>query len=302
MHKIKHKVIIPVFIILFLMLVGAAHGQNPATATTTINVDLASFVANQYVHKYYPGFQWLNVDHMTLHDINGYVQAYAFVFAVSGSDFHSSDDLRRHIQEKSAILVQAKEEQASADQEAESVKQARVRVIDAEEALYNFRTFATIITGATSDNKLILRHFRGIPEFWVSAETPNESTTLEQSGTSQQVTHIVMITPMDFRLVVTESGGAKPLSTTMRSSQRTTFSNTAQILGTRASKVRSVAEMRKKRQAIVNRKQQRFNTLEPAERARYEKALQDRAKAMADKWQLYREMQTSYQKGKEVAK
>ena len=59
--------------------------------------------------------------------------------------------------------------------------------------------------------------------------------------------------------------------------------------------------MRRERQAIKARKQQRFNTLEPVERARYEKALEDRAKAMADKWQQYREMQNSFQESKEVA-
>ena len=50
---------------------------------------------------------------------------------------------------------------------------------------------------------------------------------------------------MDFRLVVIEAGGAKPLSTYMRSSQKTTFSDTAQVSGARAGKVRSIAKMRK---------------------------------------------------------
>ena len=37
MHKVTHKVMIPIFIILFVMVVGIAHGQTPATATTTSN-------------------------------------------------------------------------------------------------------------------------------------------------------------------------------------------------------------------------------------------------------------------------
>jgi len=294
-----------VMLTLCLVLVAVppvALGQSQISEQVTIDVDLAQFVADQLVHKHYSEFDWRIVDHMTLHDINGYVQAYAFVFAETGSDINSPEDLRLHIQEKSAILGQAKKEQASAEPDTDSAVQARVQVIEAEELLYNFRTFATIITGATSDNKLILRHFRGIPEFWVSAEVPNKTTTLEQLGKSQRITHIVMITPMDFRLVVTESGGPKPLSSDIRSFQRTTFSDTAQILATRVGRVRSIAEMRKERLAIAIRKQQRLNTLEPAERARYEKALRDRANAMAEEWQKYREIQTNIQENKEVAR
>lgn len=293
-----------VMLTLCLVLVAVppvALGQSQTSEPVTIDVGLAQFVADQHVHKYYSGFDWRSVDHMTLHDINGSVQAYAFVFAEIGSDINSPEDLRLHIQEKFAILGQAKEEQANAEPDTDSAEQARVRVIEAEEVLYNFRTFATIITGATSDSKLVLNFFRGLPEFWVNAETPNE-TTLEQLGKSQRITHIVMITPMDFRLVVTESGGAKPLSTTMRSSQRTTFSDTAQILSSRADTVRSFVAVKKERQAIAARKQQRFNTLEPAERARYEKALQYRAKAMADKWQQYRKMQINIQENNEVTR
>jgi chemotaxis regulatin CheY-phosphate phosphatase CheZ len=36
--------------------------------------------------------------------------------------------------------------------------------------------------------------------------------------------------------------------------------------------------------------------------ARHEKALQDRAKAMADKWQQYREMQINIQENKEMTR
>ena len=287
MNKLLLKCAGSILILFLLIIVQSAHSQSPSIGTETIEVDLAWFVAEQQVYRYYPEFEWHALDHMTIHDIDGAVKAYAFVFAEAGSDILTAAELREHIQEKSAVLDQAKE-QANAEHDSDSAEQARARIIEAEEALYSFQNLATIITGATSDSKLILRHFRGIPEFWVNAEAPNEASDLEQIGKSQRISHIVMITPMDFRIVFTESGGAQPLSTDMRSSQGTTFSDTAQVFGARAGKVRSIVEMREGRQAIEARKQQRLNALEPPKRARYEKALQDRAKAMADKWQQYR--------------
>ena len=302
-HRLQlRRSTILIFILFFVILAGVAHGQIPITATTTIKIDLACFVANQYAHRCYPEFQWRIVDHMTLHDIKGFVNAYAFIFTKADSNINSPEDLLLHIQEKSAILWQTKEEQANTKPGSDSAEQARVQVIEAEEALYNFRNFATIITGGTSDSKLILNSFRGLPEFWVNAEALNQVRLLQQFGKARRISQILMISPMDFRLVVIESDGVKPLSTDMRSSQKAIFSDTAKILSSRADKLWSLVEVRKERHTIEARKQQRFNTLELSERAWHEKALQDRAKAMADKWQKYREMQAIQKTREEVAK
>ena len=293
MHKTRHGYTILIFILVFVTLGVVAYGQTPTAATTTIEINLACFVANQYVHKYYPEFQWRAVDHVVLHDIDGAVRAYAFIFAKPDTAFRSPADLQRHILEKSASLREAQEKAANAPPETQIAGVTPDSVVKAEEALYNFSNLATVITGATRDSKLILRHFRGIPEFWVNAEMLDPPTSLRLYGKELQVFRIIMITPMDFRLAASE--GTVQVTPGLRTVAKAALSDSAQCIKVSAKKVESIATVRKERQAIKDRKQRRFNTLEPTERARYEQALQDRAKAMADKWQQYREMQINIQ-------
>ncbi|HUU41719.1 MAG TPA: hypothetical protein VMW42_12340 [Desulfatiglandales bacterium] len=292
---------IVIFMLLSAILGVVAHGQTPTTSITTIKVDLASFVASQYVHKYYPEFQWHAVDYMALHDINGSVKAYAFIFAKVSSDINSSEDLQLHIQKKFAMLWQAKAGQGNAKPDSDSAEQARARVIEAEEALYNYRNLGTVITGATSDSELILNCFRGLPQFWVNAETTDEAATLQRFGKALQIVRIIMITPMDFRLVATKVSETSPLLRDLQSSEKTIFPDTAYVLESRVDKVRVFSDVKKERQAMAVRKQQRLRAFEPAERAEHEKALEDRARAMADKWRYYREMLSNNKKAREVA-
>ena len=95
-----------ILLFLFCMQGRSAYGNSPTAETSIIEIDVARFVAEQYVHKYYPKFQWLNVDHMVIHDIEGSVASYAFIFSKSTSTLRSTTDLQRHIVEKTAILNQ----------------------------------------------------------------------------------------------------------------------------------------------------------------------------------------------------
>ena len=131
MFRITKNVLMLTLCLVLFVVPPVALVQSQTSEPVTIDFGLAQFVADQYVHKYYSEFDWRAVDHITLHDINGSIQAYAFVFAVADSDFHSSDDLRRYIQEKSAILTKAKEEQANEEPYTDSAEQARAQVIEA---------------------------------------------------------------------------------------------------------------------------------------------------------------------------
>ena len=275
----------------FLFILGhSAYGQSPTTVTATIEVDLARFTANQHVNKYYPEFEWRNVDHMVLHDIDGTVKAYTFVFAESHNEFRSSEDLQRHIQEKAAQLREAQEKVANAAPEAQAEGQTNASVVEAEENLYNFNNLATVITGATNDSKLILRHFRGLPSFWADAEMLDADTSVRLYGKSLQVSRVIMITPMDFRLIAFEGNKRAETASDVRNAEKATIPDSAYVLSAHGKKPEKMSVVRKARQSIETRKQQRLKTLEPAERARYEKAQQDRAKALANEWRQYREL------------
>ncbi len=262
---------------------------------TSIKVSLAQYVASRQVHRNNPPFDWQVVDHMVLHDIDGRVRAYAFLFAKVDTAFQSTEDIQRHILEKSALLREAQEEASNAPPGTQVAGVTPDSVVKAEEALYNFNGLATVITGATSDSKLILRHFRGIPEFWVNAETLTPAVSTRLYGKTLQVSRVIMITPMDFRLAASEGAERALTKADFRKAQKATIPDSAQCIKVSAKKVESIATVRKERQTIKDRKQRRFNTLEPDERARYEKALKDRAKMLAGEWQQKHE---SWQKSK----
>lgn len=263
-------------------------GQSSHTDTSVIEIDVAQFVADEYVHKYYPEFHWINVDHVVIHDIEGSVAAYAFIFSKASSSLRSASDLRNHIIEKTTELKQTRvivnEGDVLDDQE-------KKRVISIEEELYNFNNLASIITGATSDSKLILRHFRGLPEFWVESQSLDEDSSSKRFGKALRVFRVIMITPMDFRIVAIEGAATVPATSELRSPAKVLMPDSAYCLHLRKNKAEKISKVRKEREAIANRKQKRLSTLEPAERAQYEKTLQERARAMANRWQKYREMQ-----------
>ena len=287
----------------FLFILGhSAHGQSPTAGTATVEVDLARFVAGQYVHRYYPEFEWRNLDHMVLYDIDGAVRAYAMVFAKADSPFHSSADLQRHIREKSVQLLQAKEKAATSNSEAQAEGETAASVVETEEELYNFDNLATVITGATSDSKLILRHFRGLPRFWVNAETLDADTSVGLYGSPLKVSHVIMITPMDFRLSASEGTKDALTASDVHKAEKATIPESAQILNVTAKSAEKMSAVRKARRSMEARKQQRLNTLEPAKRAKYEKALRNRAKFLADRWQKYREMRAIQKTREGVAK
>lgn len=287
---------------LFLVLLtvwSSALGQSTAISTSVIKVDVARLVADEYVHKYYPEFRWINVDHIVVHDIEGSVAAYAFIFSKSTTSLRSASDLRNHIIEKSTELKQIR---AMVNEGNDNDDQENKRVILIEKELYSFNDIATIITGATSDSKLILNFFRGFPEFWVQLQSLDEVSSSKRFGKALQVSHVIMITPMDFRIVTIEGAAAVQSMGALRSPAKAPIPDSAYCLHLRKNKAEEISNVRKERQAIANRKQRRLNTLEPAKRAKYGKALRDRAKFLADRWQKYREMRAIQKTREGVAK
>lgn len=280
MHKLHNKIWVNFLLFFSLFFLGNnAHGQNATIGTVTIEVELAKFVAGQHVHRNNRPFEWRNVDHMVLYDVEGNVQGYAFVFAKAETTFHSPVDIQQHIQEKYGPLLEAREKAANAKPKVQADGQTSPAVVDAEENLYNFKNIATVITGATSDSPLILRHFRGFPEFWVEAETLGSPASARLYGKSLQVSRVIMITPMDFRLAVSEGAERAITSGNLRTSQKVAIPNTVQVLKVHGKKLERMSTLGKARQDIEARKQQHLNKLKPADQEKYRQSLRDRAKA-----------------------
>jgi hypothetical protein len=275
--------------IALLALLGCgALGQSQPMQPSMIDIKLAQFVASQQVQRNNPPFEWRSVDHIVLHGTEGDVRGYAFVFAKAEIKLRSPADLQRHIQEKSDRLHEAQEEAAKAKPGAQAVGETPTAVVEAEENLYNFNDLATVITGATSDSSLILRHFRGLPEFWVEAETLDSPASARLYGKSLQVSRVIMITPMDFRLAASEGAERALTKADLRSAQKATIPDSSQVLKIHGRRLEKMSSVRKARQDVEARKQQRLSTLKPADQQKYEQALQDRAKALAGEWDQHR--------------
>lgn len=145
-------------------------------------LELARYIALEHVHANNQPFAWEQAAHRVLVDIEGQPTAHAFLFAKTGGVLSGADSLADHVAAK-----------ADAD----------------PDELYAFNDVATVITGTTDDSALILRHFRGIPEFWVEAIRQDAA----RGAGSRESTQVIMVTPMDFRLVAVEAGpGVKAMA------------------------------------------------------------------------------------------
>lgn len=285
-RSILHGSLISVLVILFMTFGNfrIVHAKNPTTNSTMINMDLARFVAKQHVQKFYPGFQWSSIDHMVVHDINGSVVAYAFIF--SKSSLWSINDLQIHVIEKYKKLNQIEDK---INDGSTSIDQNQLNKSQIEEELYSYNDIATVITGATSNSKLILRHFRGLPDFWVEAQSIDETYSLKTYGKALQVFRIVMITPMDYRLVASEGIKATASTVDFKTAKNVSLPDSAQIIKVNTKKVETIQTVRIKRQEFEKRKKLKIDTLEPDKRERYEQAMRNRSNAIADRWDRYRE-------------
>ncbi|MBR6022118.1 MAG: hypothetical protein IK066_06840, partial [Kiritimatiellae bacterium] len=102
---------------------------------------VAQAVAEDTVARSFPGEDWTCWGRAAVEDAQteGETAAWAFFFANPGSGFESEDAVR------AAIL-------AGADG------------TDGESDLY--ASTATVVTGARDTDSLVLRHFRGLPDWW----------------------------------------------------------------------------------------------------------------------------------------
>ena len=113
----------------------------PSARAEAVPEAVALAVAQDTVMRSFPGEDWLCWGRAPVEDAqsDGETAAWAFFFANPGSGFETEDAVRE------AIL-------AGAD------------ATDGESGLYV--STATVVTGARDTDSLVLRHFRGLPDWW----------------------------------------------------------------------------------------------------------------------------------------
>ena len=280
-----------IFTCIFAIGRAFAQTQSQPLETNVIQVEVAQFVANQHVHSNNAPFEWRHVDYIVLHDLNGDAAAYAFVFSKLATEFRSADDLKLRILKKAEYLLGV--QSTVNPTKSQSNAQTGAAIMEAEENLFGVNDFATVITGANTVSPLILRHFRGIPEFWIKKEVLDSKSTMLENKTLG-LYGVIMINPSDFRLVQLKSQDHLA-KIDLRKPLKLSIPNSARTLKIRTAQVEEFGEVKKVRQNIESRKIERINTLEPAARQNYERSLRERAVALQKEWEAQRQLWMSKQ-------
>ena len=125
----------------FGVAVAAMAATMAGAGAEPIPADVAQAVAEDTVARSFPGEEWTCWGQAVVEDAQteGETAAWAFFFANPGSGFETEEAVRE------AILDGADG-------------------TDGESGLYS--STATVVTGARDTDSLVLRHFRGLPDWW----------------------------------------------------------------------------------------------------------------------------------------
>lgn len=261
-------------LLLFPLLIGlpvSARGQIQTNTPATVEIELAQYVASLHVHANNQPYQWHALDHMVLYDIDGNPNAHAFVFAKADSRFKVSADLRRHVE-------------AGASGSATNQLRQTQSSVSADNDLFAFDDLATVITGASTDSPLILRHFRGAPEFWIEAAKMEATGVAKQQAGRKAAPVVIMVTPMDFRLVSAEAQ-ATPAAEPGKQAAAVPLAASAETIAMQSKKVERISALRQQKQERDNRSRQRFDSMSADQRKRHENALRQRSEALRSQWE-----------------
>jgi len=251
-------------LLLVLLFPFSGLAQGIATNVALIPVGLAQHVASEHVHANNQPFLWQSLDSMILYDIDGNPNGYAFIFAKAQSRFNGPVALRQHVTDHAA---------ATANQEPNGQSPS-------DNDLFAFDELATVITGATSESPLILRHFRGTPEFWIEAVKLDASRRVG----AKESTRAVMVTPMDFRFVSMEGKAATETVGASEQVAAISLAASAETIAVHSRKVERISALRQRAQDREIRARKRIESMTPEQRQRHEAAQQERKDFLRSQW------------------
>jgi len=165
---------ITVFLGGLLLLSGIAEGQNPTTATVTVEVDLAKFAAIHYAKKFYGEMEFYKA--FTYYDPETeQPDVYAIVLKKANAESPDLEMLRQEIvsgqKEIDALETQMRAVQGldlSGKKKAERIAELRAEIRAVRKEMAGTDRFATFLCGATEDHVPVIRAHRGLPEHMLS--------------------------------------------------------------------------------------------------------------------------------------
>jgi hypothetical protein len=142
--------------VLAMAAAGAAWGE-------LVDVEVARGVAQEQVERSFPGEAWVCWGDAEVESAAEGIAARAFFFGLAGSGWDDEEAVR------AAVL-------AGMDGE------------DGESELY--ANTATVLTGANDTDSLVLRHFRGVPGWWMETVRSGGTAMMLNAGDVRRVTSV----------------------------------------------------------------------------------------------------------------
>lgn len=232
-----------------------------------VDVELARFVANDYLQRFYKG-EWVPFNYFICYDLDGIPAAYAFVFRKADSDIKTEEDLaiaQDKIKKNFLVIInRIIEIENSTDLTVETKEQemANLRSLNNQltRAQYHPDTFSTVITGASNTSELLIRHYRGLPNFDIKKEEIEAELKNNYPERQYELGHILYFGPIDIRYEVKEGNAVKDASENEKDTKQVFYQEIpdySYIIGMNKNNrnLITVKTEREKREAQINKKE-----------------------------------------------
>ena len=105
-----------------------------------------------------------------------------------------------------------------------------------------------------------------------------------QQSNQKTATHVIMVTPMDFRLVTIEGGVSVAAASTAKHASIVSLSSSDVTVAVQSKKVERMSALRQQKQERDTRSLSRFDSMPAEQKQRHEAALRERSEALRTQW------------------
>ncbi len=210
----------------------------------SVPTDIALAVALNHVNKNNTPFNWVSVGYYPIYGSSNELNYYAFVFRKAEfSKFTTSDSLEQNASKYSDATQ------------------------DERDKKYQFSDVASVLTGSAYGDSLIMRHFKGIPEF--VGKKIEIKKYVENKYPDKTIGNVISDSPM----------GKMYFEIVNKSNNRAT----GEIIGLDFA-VTSKSELESYQTEINNRKNRKYMSFDQKECESYKQALLEREKDLKNQW------------------
>lgn len=251
-----------------------------------ININVAQFVAEKYLHKYYPE-EWVYFDTLTLYNLDSQPVAYALIFHKPDSEITTLQKLEDNIlainSELASITKQISQiellEDISDDEKKNKTLLLKTQLKDKKKLLYRWESFATVLTGATKTSSLVIDHYRGLPPMFVAKDDLQKSLKSNYLDKNLKLGRMLFLSPFDIRYEVTSNNITTQL-----------IAENSYVMDIKTKSLEKISFLKEKIKKSAARKARKRDLMNPEERYKYDLSIQERNKENIQNWQNYEKL------------